>query len=64
MGRPSGARAVILGMALLFIALLATLTVYVVVMSGVSVLTLVALLVLGMFARGIVGALRHAPPPD
>jgi hypothetical protein len=33
------------------------------VTSGVSVLTLVALLVLGLFATGIVGALRH-PPED
>jgi len=57
-------RAAILGAALLFIALLAALTVYVTVTTGVSVLTLVALLVLGMFAFGIVGALLEAPPPD
>lgn len=58
------ARVVILGAALLFIALLAALTVYVAVTSGVSVLTPVALLVLGMFGTGIVGALRHPPPED
>jgi hypothetical protein len=58
------ARVVILGAALLFIALLAALTVYVAVTSGVSVLTPVALLVLGMFGSGIVGALRHPPPED
>jgi hypothetical protein len=34
------------------------------VTSGVSVLTLVALLVLAMFATGIVGALLHRPPGD
>jgi hypothetical protein len=58
------ARAVILGAALLFIGILASLTVYVAVASGVSVLTLVALLVLGLFATGIVGALLHPPPDD
>jgi len=58
------ARAVILGAALLFIGTLASLTVYVTATSGLSVLTPVALLVLGMFATGIVGALRHPPPED
>ena len=58
------ARAVILGVALLFIGLLASLTVYVAVTTGVSVLTFVALLVLGMFGSGIVGALVHPPPED
>ena len=55
------ARAVILGAALLFIGILASLTVYVSVTSGVSVLTFVALLVLGLFATGVVGALIHRP---
>jgi hypothetical protein len=58
------ARTAILGAALLFIALLASLTVYVCVTSGVSVLTPVSLLVLGMLASGIVGALRQPPPGD
>jgi hypothetical protein len=58
------ARRAILAAALLFIGLLAALTVYVCVTSGVSVLTPLALLVLGMFASGIVGALRHPPPGD
>ena len=58
------ARAVILGAALLFIGILASLTVYVSVTSGVSILTLVALLVLGLFATGVVGALLHRPPDD
>jgi hypothetical protein len=34
------------------------------VTSGVSVLTLVALLVLGMFATGVISALLHRPPGD
>lgn len=54
----------ILGAALLFIALLSALTIYVAVTSGITVLTPVALLVLGMFGSGIVGALRHPPPED
>lgn len=58
------ARTVILGAALLFIGILASLTVYVCVTSGVSVLTPVSLLVLAMLAGGIVGALRQPPPGD
>jgi hypothetical protein len=58
------ARTVILGAALLFIGLLASLTVYVCVTSGITVLTPVSLLVLGMLASGIVGALRQPPPGD
>lgn len=58
------ARTAILGAALLFIGILASLTVYVTVTSGFSALIFVALLVLGMFATGIVGALRHPPPED
>ncbi len=57
-------RAAILVAALAFIALLASLTVAVVVSEGVDVLTFVALLVLGMFTFGIVGALRERPPDD
>jgi hypothetical protein len=59
-----GPRAGILGAALLFIGILAALTAYVTVTSGVSVLTLVSLVVLGMFAFGIVGALLQPPPED
>ena len=58
------ARTAILGAALLFIALLAALTVYVCVTSGISVLTPVALLVLGLFGAGVVGALLQPPPED
>jgi hypothetical protein len=57
-------RAAVLGAALLFIVILAGLTVYVAVTTGVSVLTFVALVVLGMFAFGIVGALLAPPPED
>lgn len=57
-------RAAILGAALLFIGLLAALTGYVAITAGVSFLTLVSLVVLGMFAFGIVGALIQPPPED
>ena len=60
----TGSRAAILGAALLFIAILAALTVYVTVTSGFSFLTLVSLVVLGMFAFGIIGALLQPPPED
>ncbi len=52
----------ILAAALAFIALLAGLTLAVAIEHGPDILTLGSLLVLGMFAFGIVGALRH--PPD
>jgi hypothetical protein len=55
------ARTVILGATLLFIGILASLTVAVVVRSGISVLTIVSLLVLAMLASGALGALRHPP---
>jgi hypothetical protein len=44
---------------LAFIALLAGLTISVAVETGPDVLTVGSLLVLAMFAFGIVGALRH-----
>ena len=47
---------------LAFIALLAGLTLSVALEHGPDVLTIGSLLVLAMFAFGIVGALRH--PPD
>lgn len=58
------ARKVILGAALAFIGLLTFLTLSVVVREGVDVLTFISLLVLAMFAFGIVGALREPPPED
>jgi hypothetical protein len=59
------ARAAILTAALLFIGILAALTVVAVIAEGFNVLTLVSLLVLAMLGFGIVGALlNHPPPPD
>jgi hypothetical protein len=48
---------------LVFIALLAALTVRDIVDFGVSPVDVLAVLVLTLFCTGIVGALRH-PPPD
>ena len=51
----------ILAAALAFIVLLAGLTLAVAIEHGPDVLTVGSLLVLAMFAFGIVGALRHPP---
>ncbi|MGI8505437.1 MAG: hypothetical protein ACR2MK_01295 [Solirubrobacteraceae bacterium] len=56
-------RTAVLIVALLFIAMLAALTVLDVVHYGVSALDVVAVLILVLFATGIVGALR-GPPAD
>ena len=55
-------RQAILWVTVAFVAVLAALTVSVVVREGPDVLTLFSLLVLGLLGFGIVGALRH--PPD
>jgi hypothetical protein len=55
-------RLAVLSIALAFIALLTALTVYVFVHNGVSADGILAVLILILFAIGIVGALRH--PPD
>jgi hypothetical protein len=54
-------RLVVLSIALAFILLLGTLTVYVFVHNGVSADGVVAILILILFVVGIVGALRHPP---
>jgi hypothetical protein len=51
----------ILASALAFIVLLAGLTLAVAIEHGPDILTVGSLLVLGMFAFGIVGALRNPP---
>ena len=55
-------RQIVLGVVLVFTLALAGLTVEVAVSEGVSILTVLSLLVLALFAFGILGALRH--PPD
>ncbi|MBA3746875.1 MAG: hypothetical protein H0W96_05200 [Solirubrobacterales bacterium] len=60
----TAARAAILAAALVFIAVLAALTATAVVNGGFNVLTVVSLVVLALFAFGIVGTLRTPPPPE
>jgi hypothetical protein len=56
-------RTVVLGLALVFIAILAFLTLFVLFASGPDVLVLTSLLVLAIFAFGVIGALA-TPPRD
>jgi hypothetical protein len=57
-------RQIVLVISLLFIALIATLTVLDVIHNGINALDVVAILILALFTTGIVGALRQPPPPD
>ena len=54
-------RLAVLTIALAFILLLGTLTVYVIIHDGVSADGVIAILILVLFVVGIVGALRHPP---
>jgi hypothetical protein len=56
-------RTLILVLALGFIAILGFLTMYVLFSSGPDVLVVVSLIVLGLFAFGVIGALS-TPPRD
>jgi hypothetical protein len=56
-------RTTILIVVLVFIALLAALTVRDIIQYGVTPVSVLAVLVLTLFCTGIVGALRH-PPSD
>jgi hypothetical protein len=58
------ARNLILGAALLFIVILAGLTIVAVLHGGVNVLTLVTVLVLALLGFGIGGALLGPPPGE
>jgi hypothetical protein len=56
-------RTVALGLALLFIAMLAFLTLFVLMSEGPDVLTVTSLVVLAVIAFGVIGALG-TPPRD
>ena len=56
-------RTLVLVLALFFIAILGFLTMYVLFSSGPDLLVVVSLLVLGLFAFGVIGALS-VPPRD
>lgn len=58
-----GIRSAILGFGIAFCALFALMTISVAVESGVSILTVVSLLIVGMITTGLIGAIRN-PPPD
>jgi hypothetical protein len=55
-------RTVVLGIALMFIAVLTFLTLYVLIWTGPDVLVVVSLVILALLAFGVIGAL--ATPPD
>jgi hypothetical protein len=57
-------RQIVLAISLLFILLIATLTVLDIIHNGINALDVVAILILGLFTTGIVGALRQPPPPE
>ncbi len=54
-------RGAVLGAALVFIAVLLALTVHAASTGGTDILTVVSVVVLALFAVGIVGALLHPP---
>jgi hypothetical protein len=55
-------RTIVLGVALAFVAVLAFLTLYVLIWTGPDVLVVLSLVILALFAVGVIGAL--ATPPD
>jgi hypothetical protein len=54
-------RSVVLTLVLVFIAILTALTVFDVVTYGLSPLDVLAVMILALFATGIIGALREPP---
>ncbi len=57
-------RRALLVVTLVSIAGLVYLTVAVIIKRGLDPLVVLSLLILALFGFGIVGALRHPPPPD
>jgi hypothetical protein len=54
-------RGAVLGVALAFVVALLALTVHAASSGGIDILTVLSVLVLALFAVGIVGALLHRP---
>ena len=54
-------RTLILGVAVAFVAILLALTIHALIQGGPDILTVLSILVLGLFGFGIVGALLHPP---
>ena len=55
-------RLVVLGVALLFVVGFAVLTIHAVAEQGVTLATLVSVVVLVLLGVGVIGALRNPPP--
>ena len=56
-------RTIVLGVALLFIGVLLFLTLFVLIWTGPDVLVVLSLVILALFAFGVIGALT-TPPDD
>jgi hypothetical protein len=59
-----GTRDLVLGASLLFIGLLAFLTVTVLVRNGVDVLVVASIVILALLGFGVIGALTTRPPDE
>jgi hypothetical protein len=55
-------RTALLTVAILFCVLFAALTIGVVIDSGLSVLSVLSFMIIGMLAIGLIGAIRNPPP--
>jgi hypothetical protein len=59
----SGTRTALLGFGIAFCALFALMTIQVALDSSFDIFTVISLLIVGMIAAGLIGAIRN-PPPD
>jgi len=58
-----GTRQALLGFGIAFCGIFALLTIQVAIESGPDIFTVISLLIVGMIATGLIGAIRN-PPPD
>jgi hypothetical protein len=58
-----GTRQALLGFGIGFCALFALMTIQVAIESSFDIFTVISLLIVGMIAAGLIGAIRN-PPPD
>ncbi len=59
-----GTRTAILVAGVTFCALFGALTIAVAVSDGITVFVVMSLLIVGMIAAGLIGAIRNPPPDD
>ena len=57
-------RTALLGFGLAFCAFFAAITISVAVDSGFDIFTVISLVIVGMIASGLIGAIRNPPPGD